>query len=246
MSSEIAAEEFWGQEVKPLFYFPILTFALLFRRSSDGEGADPAAEEFFELAEEAVASKRSSRVGIDSKPGDLSLVYAGIQLHSPLVIRDHAKPLSQVQQFRLLRWVNVDRRTGPLIAPWLATELGPNRIKLDVSHGKPEMPLIQRTRIETPLPKVAAAPMKAIDILRISKVSSAYGLGKRVLGPRYPDNLNVIGHETITDDFQAVLAGLLGEQLQIHAPIIIYKEDVLTIIPALGDMMSTPGHDCPC
>ena len=41
-----------------LFSFSILTFASLFRWSSDRQRADSAAEEFFEFAEEAVASKR--------------------------------------------------------------------------------------------------------------------------------------------------------------------------------------------
>jgi hypothetical protein len=29
-------------------------------------------------------------------------------------------------------------------------------------------------------------------------------------------------------------------------PIVIDKEHILAIITTLGDVMSTPGHNCPC
>ena len=93
---------------------------------------------------------------------------------------------------------------------------------------------------------MSAALVKPIDVLRVAKVRSAYGLGQRIFGLWYGDDMNVIAHETIADDIQAVFRGLLGEQFKIYMPIIIYKENILTIIPSLGDMMSTPGHYCPC
>jgi len=93
---------------------------------------------------------------------------------------------------------------------------------------------------------VAAALVEAVDVLGVAEVRSAYGLGQRILGPRGRDDVNVIAHETIADDVQAVFGGLVGEQLQIYTPIVIYKEHVLTIVSPLGDMMSTPGHNCSC
>jgi len=88
--------------------------------------------------------------------------------------------------------------------------------------------------------------VEAVDILRIAKVRAAHRFGERILCLRYSDYVNVVGHETIADDVQAVFGGLLGEQLQIYMPIIIDKEYVLTIVSPLGDMMSTLGHNCPC
>ena len=88
--------------------------------------------------------------------------------------------------------------------------------------------------------------MEAIDVLRVAKVRSAYGLGQGIFGLRRRDNVDVVGHETIAGDVQAVLAGLVGEQREIYMTIIIDKEYILTIISSLGDMMSTPGHNCPC
>ena len=93
---------------------------------------------------------------------------------------------------------------------------------------------------------MSAPLMKAVDVLRVAKVRSAYGLGQRVFGLRYRDDVNVIAHEAIADDLKAVLPGLLGEQLKIYMPIIIDKEYILTIISPLRDVMSTTSYNCPC
>jgi hypothetical protein len=112
--------------------------------------------------------------------------------------------------------------------------------------ARKEMLLVKRARVESALPEMPAALVKPVDVLCVSKMRSSYGLGKRTLGLRYPDNVNVIAHQTIADDVHAVFAGLIGEQLQIYMPIIIDKENVLAIISTLGDVMSTPGRNCPC
>ena len=92
---------------------------------------------------------------------------------------------------------------------------------------------------------MAAPFVKAVDVLRVAKLRPAYCRRKRVFGPRYRHNMNVIAHQTITHDTQPLLVSLLFEQLQIHMAIVIDKEHVLPIITTLGDMMSTPGHNCP-
>ena len=79
--------------------------------------------------------------------------------------------------------------------------------------------------------------MEAVDVLRVAEVRSAYGVGQGIFGLRGRDDVNVIGHETIADDVQAVFGGLVGEQLQIYMPIIIDKEYILFIITSLGYMM---------
>jgi len=107
---------------------------------------------------------------------EFNLVDFCIQLLSPALIRDHTIPPRQVQQFRPRLAVHMYSRTRPLIPPRLAANLRSNRIKLDIPHRQPKMPLIQRTRVESPLPKMSAALMKPIDVLRVSKVRSPYGL----------------------------------------------------------------------
>jgi hypothetical protein len=74
-------------------------------------------------------------------------------------------------------------RTRPFIPPRLAAEPRANRIKLNIFHRQPEMPLIQRTGIEPSLPKVAAPAVKTVDILRVAKMGPAGRQPERRSGP---------------------------------------------------------------
>jgi len=93
---------------------------------------------------------------------------------------------------------------------------------------------------------MAAALVKSVDVLGIAEMRSTHRFGQRILGLRYCDNMYVIAHKTITEDIQPVFDRLVSEQLQIYTSIIINKEHILAIISPLGDMMSTPSHNCPC
>jgi len=106
------------------------------------------------------------------------------------------------------------------------------------------VPLIQRTGIEPSLPKVAAPAMKVVDILCVAKVRSANCFGQRILLMRDCDDMDMIAHQAITGKLQRVLVGLLFQQLQIQPAIIIHKEHILAVIPALGDMMGVSNCYC--
>ena len=86
--------------------------------------------------------------------------------------------------------------------------------------------------------------MKTVDILRIAKVRSANSPGQRILLVRDSDDMDMIAHQAIADQFQRVLVRLLFQQLQIHPSIIIHEEHILAVVPALRDMMGEP--DCYC
>ena len=69
-------------------------------------------------------------------------------------------------------------------------------------------------------------------------------LGQSLLLVRNPHQMDVVGHEAVGHNLQAVLARLLLEQLQVHLPVLVHEEHILAVIPALGDMMGTPhGND---
>ena len=87
--------------------------------------------------------------------------------------------------------------------------------------------------------------MKAVDILRVAKVRSADGLSKRILLVRDSDDMDMIAHQTIADKLQRVLVCLLFQKLQIYPAIIIDEEHILTVVPALRDMMSESNGYCP-
>jgi hypothetical protein len=49
--------------------------------------------------------------------------------------------------------------------------------------------------------------------------------------------MNVIGHKTICKNLESIFVGLLFEQFKKNAAVVIDKENILTIIPSLRDMM---------
>ena len=98
--------------------------------------------------------------------------------------------------------------------------------------------------METTLPQMAASLVKAIYVLRVSKVRPADRPGQRCVTMWYRHKVNVIAHQTITDNLQAVPATLLFQKLQIHSPVFIYKEDILLVVTPLGNMMGKTNRNC--
>ena len=169
---------------------------------------------------------------------------ASLKLLSPLFGRYHIVPPRQIQHFRDRFGIYMPGCTRPIIPPRLAAEPRANGIKLDIFHRQPEVPLIHRAGIEAFLPKVAAPAMEAVDILRIAKVRSADGPGQRILLVRDSDDMDMIAHQAIADQFQRVFVRLFFQQLQINPAIIIHEEHILAVVPALGDMMGESNCYC--
>jgi hypothetical protein len=48
--------------------------------------------------------------------------------------------------------------------------------------------------------------------------------------------MHVVAHEAVGKDLQAVLVRLLLQKLQVHLPVLVYKEHILAVVPALRDM----------
>jgi len=88
-----------------------------------------------------------------------------------------------------------------------------------------------------------AAAVKAIDVLRVKEIRPSDCFGQGFFRPRHNDQVNVIGHQTIAEDPQAVPGGLPRQDREIGLVIIINEERVLAIVPPLGDMMRNVGQD---
>jgi hypothetical protein len=80
--------------------------------------------------------------------------------------------------------------------------------------------------------------------LRIAKVCSADGPGQRLFGMRDRDQVDMIAHQAVPVDVQAVFVGLLFQQVKINASVVVHEEHILAVVPSLGDMMSTTDRDC--
>ena len=88
------------------------------------------------------------------------------------------------------------------------------------------------------------ASAKAVDVLRMAKVRSADGFGRRILLVRDRDYMDMIAHQAIAGQLRRVFVRLLFQQLQIHPAIIIHKEHIPAVVPALRDMMGESNGYC--
>ena len=84
---------------------------------------------------------------------------------------------------------------------------------------------------------MAASAVHAVNVLGIKKMSPADSLGKRHVVSGDGDDVNMIGHQAITQNVQAEPLGLLLEKVEVKCSVIGNKENVLLVISALRDVV---------
>ena len=85
--------------------------------------------------------------------------------------------------------------------------------------------------------------MQPVYILRVGKMRAAQGLCERILFLRRGDEMDVVGHEAISVNEEAVLRRGALEQAEVYAAIIVDEEHVLMIVAALRDVVRATGND---
>jgi hypothetical protein len=96
---------------------------------------------------------------------------------------------------------------------------------------------VQRARKEAALPQVATAAVAAVEALGVVGLGAlerqSQGVG--VLG--YDNQVNMVGHQTVTQHAQAIALLVLGQSGQVETPVIVDKENVLAIVASLRDVV---------
>ena len=94
------------------------------------------------------------------------------------------------------------------------------------------------------MPRASVSPVEA---LRVARVALAEGAGKRIgpLGDRH--QMNVIRHQAVAKQRDAVALRAFAESFEIETPVVVEQEDVLAIVAPLRDVMRHtrrhhPGH----
>jgi hypothetical protein len=82
-----------------------------------------------------------------------------------------------------------------------------------------------------------------IPVGRISSVRLFQGLCKCHLGVRDSDKVNVIGHQAVTEQRQAIKLRILPQQSHVGQPIGVAVENDLSGIASLRNMMGNIHHD---
>jgi len=99
------------------------------------------------------------------------------------------------------------------------------------------MTLIQDAGEKPSLPKVPLRLSLLIVILGILHVNGVKCSGKGISSGGHADKVDMIWHEAISPDFEAVLPGIQGELLHIVGVIIRIAENTLAVITTLRDVV---------
>ncbi len=85
------------------------------------------------------------------------------------------------------------------------------------------------------MPRASVSPVEA---LRVARVALAEGAGKRIgpLGDR--NQMNVIRHQAVAKQRDAVALRAFAESFEIETPVVVEQEDILAIVARLCNNFS--------
>ena len=119
----------------------------------------------------------------------------------------------------------------------------PHRVHLHVAHRRVQVPLVQDARKEAPLPQVARRVALAVEILGVEHVDGVEEPGQRLLPAGNGDQVDVIRHQAVGPDVEAVPGAEVGEQLQVSVVIARIGEDGLPVISPLRDVVGITNRN---
>jgi hypothetical protein len=95
------------------------------------------------------------------------------------------------------------------------TQLGTNRVLLDIPHGSAQMDLRQYTGVKTVLPQVTGSSLFRLEIVGIAAVCPAKCVCQRPLAGRCHNPMHVIRHETVAEYVNPALGRVGLHQVEV-------------------------------
>jgi hypothetical protein len=116
-------------------------------------------------------------------------------------------------------------------------------IQLRVTERFPEMRLIQGTGVEPALPNMATGMMGGIPVGSVPAVCVLQGPGEGVRLRRRHDEMDMVGHQTVAEERQAVHLNALTQEIKINLAVRIAVKDEPSRVPALRHVVRhSDGH----
>lgn len=134
----------------------------------------------------------------------------------------------------LPQWVGA---LGPRPIPGASDHAGANRVSLDVAHGGLEVRFAQRAGIVTTCEQMPSPPKLAVDVLGVTHVSRAEGMGQTLAIAWKDDQMQVVAHQAVAKNSQRLVTSIQTQQTEIGFAILVINEDVLLTNPPLRDVM---------
>src|SRR3984885_13803782 len=197
----------------------------------------------FQRTDELRVSQRATSVGVPANQVQFRFALPGIEILTPGSIRPSPSPHSHRQPSLLRATATVDRSAGPRPALSPVHHTGTPRVQLRIPQRFPQMLLVQRARIVSPLPDMAGCMMACIPIGGIPPLSVLQRQPQTIGLLGHSDHVYMIGHQAVADQFYSVQGNVLLQQIQIDAAVGVAGEDKLPSIPTLGNVMRYPDCD---
>ena len=131
------------------------------------------------------------------------------KLFLPFFDGDHIIPGFQIEKLEFVLFASMSGGTGPFVSPWKSANLCPDRVSLDIFGSEPETFIIQSARVEPSFPEMACSFVHPVDILGIAKICSADCFGERIFRLRNSDKVDMVCHEAISENIEAVAAAII-------------------------------------
>ncbi len=90
---------------------------------------------------------------------------------------------------------------------------------------------------------MTAAPVNAVELLGVTEVGAADGARERGGLDRLDDQMQVIRHEAVAEDGDAMALGFLAQEFEVGDAVVVGEEDGLIVIAALHDVMGRPADE---
>lgn len=120
---------------------------------------------------------------------------------------------------------------------------GAHRIELDVTLAGQQVVLgLHRRRAEAALPQRTAAPVCAVDILRMLLPDLLHQRGAALLVLWRQQQMHMVGHQAESMDRAAGALGRHMQYIEIAAIILVGEEDRLPVVAALDHMQRDIGQ----
>ena len=132
---------------------------------------------------------------------------------------------------------------GPRIGFGFRYHSSPQGVKLGVSQGRPEVRLVERAGVISPLPHMPGRGVPGVEIGSVAAVCMLEGEEKRIGPCGNDDQVDVVGHEAIAGQREAMDGAVLAEKVQVDEAVGIGFEDDAAPIASLGDVVRSVESD---
>ena len=81
--------------------------------------------------------------------------------------------------------------------------------------------MLPNRQLVPPLPQMAAPTLRSIDALGIAHVQRPEDLSQAIVRCGYGDEMNVVGHQAVGDNFHPVLLAILRQPAEVGLAVVV-------------------------